>query len=278
MRLTVLVDNNTLIDRYFLAEPGLSLHLASQGRNILFDAGYSDALLRNSVTLGLDLADLDAIALSHSHLDHTWGLVPLFRRFTETAIEGGGLPRPDLVAHPDIFKSREAGPCPEIGSLVSEETTARFCALKLSTEPVWLTDELVFLGEIPRVTDFECLEPVGRVRDKDGINDCFVTEDTALACKTDKGLVVITGCSHAGICNIISHAQKVCGEKHVHDIIGGFHLLDPPEAQLRGTLDYLAALAPDRVHACHCTDLRSKIALATVVNVREVGVGLVLEY
>lgn len=92
------------------------------------------------------------------------------------------------------------------------------------------------------------------------------------------GLVIVTGCSHAGICNIVEQARRVCGEDRVIDIIGGFHLLEPSREQLQRTLEYMESLCPAAVHACHCTDLASKIALSQVVDLREVGVGLSLDY
>jgi Metal-dependent hydrolases of the beta-lactamase superfamily II len=103
-------------------------------------------------------------------------------------------------------------------------------------------------------------------------------EDSALAYRSSEGLVIITGCSHAGICNIVEHAKGICGENKIVDIVGGLHLLDPSKEQMQGTLDYMKKLQPNEVHACHCTDLNSKIALSRVVNLREVGVGLKLEY
>lgn len=278
MQLTVLVDNNTIIDRYFRGEPALSIHIATEGENILFDAGYSDALIHNSSRMGINLLNLDAIVLSHSHLDHSWGLAPLFQLYTEAMIEGLENPRPEFTAHPGIFFSRTVDGLPEIGSFLNEETVGRFCSLRMSKAPLWLTDRLVFLGEIPRKNDFENLEPMGRVRTPEGTLDCFVMEDSALAYRSEDGLVIITGCSHAGICNIIENARTVCGETRVKDIIGGFHLLNPPEKQLQGTLDYFNTLKPQSVFACHCTDLSSKIALSAVTNICEVGVGLKLNY
>lgn len=88
----------------------------------------------------------------------------------------------------------------------------------------------------------------------------------------------ITGCSHSGICNIVEYAKKVCNEEDVDNIIGGFHLLKPSDEQLSCTLEYLKKLKPNEVHACHCTDLHSKIALAKAVKLSEVGVGLTLEF
>lgn len=278
MQLTVLVDNNTIIDRYFLGEPGLSFHIATAEKNILFDAGYSDAFIHNASRMGIDLLKLDSIVLSHSHMDHSWGLAPLFQLFTEAMIEGRGTPKPLFTAHPDIFLSRTVDGLPEIGSFITESTVANFCSMQLSKTPCWITDKLVFLGEIPRNNDFENLTPMGKIRTATENADCFIQEDSALAYRTEKGLVIITGCSHAGICNIIEHAREVCGEERIKDVIGGFHLLDPTEKQMQGTLNYFSKLNAQRVFACHCTDLSSKIKLSAVTNIYEAGVGLKINY
>ena len=90
--------------------------------------------------------------------------------------------------------------------------------------------------------------------------------------------MIISGCSHSGICNIIEQAMRVFGEQRILDVVGGFHLLDPPERQMRETVRYFEMAKPHEVHACHCTDLASKVALADVANLKEVGVGLDLEY
>lgn len=278
MILTVLVDNNTYIDRYFLAEPGLSFHLQVNGVQVLFDAGYSDVCIRNAPKLGLDLRTLDHVVLSHAHMDHTGGLVPLAQFLGETTLETGRDVKPTLTAHPDVFLPRATASLGEIGSPLSEEKAGRFFNLNLSRTPVWLTERLVFLGEIPRGYSFEGLKPLGRIIRAEAAEDDYSPDDSALVYRSSRGLVVITGCSHAGICNLIDYARTVCGEDRVLDIVGGLHLLDPPPDQLQGTADYLRALRPEALHACHCTDFRSKQVLADVVNVLEVGVGLRLEY
>ena len=88
----------------------------------------------------------------------------------------------------------------------------------------------------------------------------------------------MTGCSHAGICNIVERAQSVCDEKRVIDIIGGLHLLKPDPARLKKTGEYLRNLKLKSLHACHCTSLESKIALAGYCPVQEVGTGMKLEW
>ena len=278
MNLTLLVDNNTFIDRYLTAEPGLSILIEDEDVNVLFDLGYSDLFLRNAAKLGKDLSGLDYLVLSHSHLDHTWGLDPYIRYLTESTIEGLEIKHPKLVAHPEVFSSVQAGNLAEIGCLVAKEKAGRHMALALTETPVNLSPRLVFLGEIPRENNFEGQTPIGMKQTSDGLVPDLIPDDSALAYKSDRGLVIITGCSHSGICNIISHARRVCGEKRIADIIGGFHLLNPSTSRMAGTLDFFRHIKPLAIHACHCTDLDSKVSLAGVAPLKETGVGLSLHF
>jgi 7,8-dihydropterin-6-yl-methyl-4-(beta-D-ribofuranosyl)aminobenzene 5'-phosphate synthase len=277
MKLTVLVDNNTLIDRYFYGEPAVSYFIEDGDKKILFDVGYSDAFIKNAQKMKIDLLDIDFIVLSHGHLDHTWGLVPLVQLYTEAEIEKINHRKPILVAHPLIFSTRTINGLKEIGSIISKEKLANHFKLELTKDPVWLTERLVFLGQIERTNEFEAKSPIGKIVGSN-LDDDYLMDDSALAYKSKSGLVIITGCSHAGICNIVEYAKKICEENRVIDIIGGFHLLNPSKEQLQGTLHYMKELKPEKVHACHCTDLNSKIALSRTVDLKEVGVGLVLQY
>src|SRR5882762_9853170 len=99
MKLTVLVDNNTLIDRYFIGEPAVSYYIEVDGKRILYDVGYSDAFIRNAQKLHINLLNLDYLVLSHGHLDHIWGLDQLLRMYTEADIEGVELTKPQIIAH-----------------------------------------------------------------------------------------------------------------------------------------------------------------------------------
>ncbi len=278
MDLTLLVDNNTFIDRYLTAEPGLSILIEDDDVNVLFDVGYSDLFLKNAAKLGKDLSRLDYLVLSHSHLDHTWGLDPYIRYLAEGIIEGRPVQPPTLVAHPEVFCSVGIGGLTEIGSLVSKEKAGRHMELALGKAPVNLSPRLTFLGEIPRENDFEGKTPLGIKQTEAGPVPDLIPDDTALAYKSDQGLVIITGCSHSGICNIISHARNVCKEDQIADIIGGFHLLNPPQSQMAGTLEFFRQITPKALHACHCTDLSSKIALSKVAPLKETGAGLSLHF
>ncbi|MFM2483297.1 MBL fold metallo-hydrolase [Celerinatantimonas sp. YJH-8] len=279
MELKVLVDNNTIIDRYYVGEPGVCYLIHDGERHILFDVGYSDVFMQNAHKMGEPLIDIDHVVLSHGHNDHTGGLIPLLRFYSEAAAEGRSLTRPTLMAHPEAF-AYKADAEDEIGSVLSAARLSRHFKLALSREPQWLTERLVFLGEIPKLNTFENQVPVGmcgHAETGEMVAD-FVRDDSALAYKSAQGLVVITGCSHAGICNIIEYAKQVCEDTRIVDVIGGFHLLDPEPGQLQQTLSYFEQLHVPCIHPCHCTDLKSRFALSEYVDVREVGVGLTLRY
>ncbi len=277
MELTVLVDNNTLIDRYFLGEPGISYFIEDNGTRILFDLGYSDAFMINARKMGIDLLKLDHVILSHGHLDHTWGLDPFIRALTEAQIEGRPCTRPSLCAHPNVFATKTVQGLPEIGSMISAKKVARHLNLQLSKDPVRITDRLVFLGEIPRIFSFE-EALLGETETNGTMVPDTLMDDSSLAYGSDQGLVIITGCAHAGICNTIEYAKKVCGDKRIHAVIGGFHLQNPSKPRMEQTTGYLAAQHIVALYPCHCTDLQSKIALARVLPVHETGSGLHLSY
>jgi 7,8-dihydropterin-6-yl-methyl-4-(beta-D-ribofuranosyl)aminobenzene 5'-phosphate synthase len=280
LRLRVLVDNATLVDRYFSGEPALSLYLECGNKRILFDTGYSDLFLVNAGKMGIDLLDLDYVVLSHGHIDHTGGLSYLARMFLEAAIEERPHRVPVVVAHPHCFYPRPKPRLADVGSPVDEARLARQFPVTTSRTPVWLTGDLVFLGEIERTME----DAVPDRRKKrtiitpDGIEPDRLLDDTALAYRSPAGLVIITGCSHSGICNIIAYAKKVCGEPRVRDVIGGLHLKESDKETLGATLAYLNGVRAVALHPCHCTSLAAKIALAGIVPVGEVGVGLTLGY
>ncbi|MDO9550354.1 MAG: MBL fold metallo-hydrolase [Methanoregula sp.] len=277
LSVTVLVDNATLIDRYFLAEPGFSVYIESGGKKILFDLGYSDVFLINAEKMGVDLLDLDYVALSHGHIDHTGGLVPLMRHHLEAVIEKRPHKKPAIIAHPHCFCPRPSPPLADIGAPVDVVQLARQFPVTTSRVPVWLTDDLVFLGEIPDYGG--CRDNKKRkILLSEGEQLDLLKDDTALAYRSDTGLVIITGCSHSGIGTITRYAQEVCGEEKIRDVIGGFHLMGDNPAGIPGTVLELSRFNPANLHPCHCTSLGAKIALAKVAPVHEVGVGLKLEY
>lgn len=279
MRVRVLTDNSTLTDRYFLAEPGFSALLEVEEGKVLFDLGYSDVFLKNARKMDETLLDLTHVVLSHGHLDHTWGLVHLIMTLTEAEIEKRSYLRPDLIAHPDVFfTKRSGGTLPESGSLLSEEKCREQFRLVLSEKPMWLSKDLVFLGEIPRRYAFESPEPARKLCRNGILEPDRMADDSALVWRGEDGLVVITGCSHSGICNIVAYAREVCREEQIQDIIGGFHLLRATDDRLNAIVATLTTLGVSRMHPCHCTGFHARRRLSEAFFVEEVGSGLVCEY
>jgi len=280
MRLRILVDSSTLVDRYLLAEPAFSALVETGSGKVLFDLGYSGAFLENSRRMGLDILDSRYIVLSHGHLDHTWGLVPYIMAMTEARTGKRPCTRPTLVAHPDVFLTKKTDDLPEAGTLVSEEKCREHFDLQLSKEPAWLFSDLVFLGEIPRQFAFEGAEQ-SRKRTKKGPMGLVpdpLSDDSALAYVGEEGVVIVTGCSHSGICNTVAYAREVCGEERVLDIVGGFHLAGAPASRLEETVSALAEMGVSRMHPCHCTGFAAKCRLAGAFAVEEAGSGWECEY
>ena len=277
MELKVLVDNNTIIDRYFLGEPGVSYLITDGDTRVLFDVGYSDIFIQNGKRMNESLMDINYVVISHGHNDHTGGLVSLVKLYSEAKAEGLPYLNPTVIAHPAAFSYKEyAGG--EIGSILDNGKMSKYFDTRLTVEPLWITDNLVFLGEIDRSNDFENIDPIGQCEQADLMVDDHVKDDSALVYKSSQGLVIITGCSHAGICNIIEYAKKVCDDDRVLDVIGGFHLLEPSQIQSEGTLNYFKEQSIASIHPCHCTSLEYKIKLSKSANVMDVGVGLSLNY
>lgn len=267
MKLTVLSDNNTIIDRYFVGEPAVSYFIECNGKKILFDVGYSDVYIQNAKKLGIDLSELDIVVLSHAHNDHTGGLnvLPPQKK------------KPLLVAHPLIFEPRQYEAL-DIGAPMNETDAAKLFDLKLTDTPLELAPNLFYLGQIERSNDFENTEPVGyRLHEGSKVPD-FLPDDSALAYVGKEGLCIITGCSHAGICNIIEHAKKVTGENRLHSVIGGFHLMNPHSRQLMKTVDYFAETKDVFLCPCHCTCFEARAAIHSRVPIHEAGSGALFEW
>ena len=264
MKCTVLTDNYTRTGTLYLGEPGFSCLLEADGETVLFDTGYSDVFLRNADKLGLKPEQADMVVLSHGHDDHTGGLQPLLDRLPPDR-------RPQLVAHPGVFarriiREREAG-CP-----LSQEALSQRMDLRLSAGPVWLTEHLVFLGEIPELVEQRA--PCGVL--PDGTPDRCL-DDSALAYVGSSGVYLLTGCSHSGICNMAEYAKQVTGQRCVAGILGGFHLLQRDERSRR-TIAYLDRESVAELWPCHCTCFKVRMDMARSLEIGEVSVGMTLEW
>ena len=250
MKLTVLVDNNTIIDRYYVGEPGLSFYIEDGEKKILFDTGYSDVLVVNAIKMGIDLHQINTIVLSHGHNDHTGGLRYLTKLDQDI----------DLYCHPliDGFKEHEGVDVSMPLKLASLPDNYHIHA---ETEPVRISEHLTFLGQVER--GIQNVKPLG--------ND-YLYDDSALMYEGEDGIFIITACSHSGIMNIVEYCKKLSGKSHVKGIIGGFHMQNDEELN-REVCAYFSKQDVEIMYPCHCTDLKAKIALSRVCDIEEVGVG-----
>jgi 7,8-dihydropterin-6-yl-methyl-4-(beta-D-ribofuranosyl)aminobenzene 5'-phosphate synthase len=179
---------------------------------------------------------VNRIVLSHGHYDHGNGL-----QFLEGQV---------LVCHPGCFvkRYRRSG-TGELGLALSQTQVEAKFDLWTSREALRLSEHLYFLGEIPRLNDFEARSTKYIL---EGGEADFIQDDSGLACITDRGLVVISGCAHSGICNLIEQARKVTGIERVEAVIGGFHLSLINE-QTRRTIEFFRDLGVNQVLPSHCT-------------------------
>jgi 7,8-dihydropterin-6-yl-methyl-4-(beta-D-ribofuranosyl)aminobenzene 5'-phosphate synthase len=185
--------------------------------------------------------------------------------------------KPILLTYPLAFRRRTKGN-EELGCNVTEAELAESFTVYKSNSPVWLTKKLVFLGEIERKFSYEGNHTIGQVINNGIVEADSINDDTALAYKSSQGIVIITGCSHSGICNIVEQAKKICQDDRILAIIGDFHLRKPSAEQLNSTIAYLKKANIKTLYACHCTDQASCIALAQLGNLCEVTVGLTLQF
>lgn len=267
MKLTVLVDNNTLIDQYYCGEPAVCYYIEDNGVKLLLDVGYSDVFIKNAEALHIDLNAVSTIAISHGHDDHTRGLKYLCEKVD--------LSNTRIVAHPDAFKEKTFEN-ESIGSPFTAKQLEKLCKLTLSKTPLKISDNITFLGEIPTLNDFEKRQPIGVLKDCGSESVDLLMDDTALVYKSNNGIFIITGCSHSGICNIIEYAKQVTKEERIIGVIGGFHLFDI-SPQLISTIKYFEGNQIKELYPCHCVSFKAKAEINKHISIHEVGVGLRIE-
>jgi 7,8-dihydropterin-6-yl-methyl-4-(beta-D-ribofuranosyl)aminobenzene 5'-phosphate synthase len=249
-----------------VAEHGLSflvsVTLEDRRRTVLFDTGSTvDGLTHNLRVLGVNPAEAEAIVLSHGHFDHTTGL---------NGLAGWLEPLPPLVVHPDFWlRRRVALPGREPYHLpTTREEKVRAAGFPVTERrgPSLLLDgSLLVTGEIERTTDFEQGLAVHQaLRDGEWQSDPFIYDDQALVTHVrGRGVVVITGCGHAGVINTIRYACKLTGIAQLYAVVGGFHLATPAfEPAIWPTVEALSELGPQVVVPAHCTGWRATHALA----------------
>ena len=241
-----------------LAEHGLSLLITVyQGEakhTILLDTGYTKVgVPHNMERLGIDADDIEAIVISHGHMDHTGSLYAILDKLP------GRIP---LVLHPGAFVHPRYTRAPDGAmrlwpqTLVQDDLEQENVEIVASKTPTLIAADMILVtGEVERTTAFEKGMP-NALLEKDGeyVQDP-IKEDQALVINlAGKGLVVISGCAHAGIVNTVEYAKKLAGEETIHAVLGGFHLTGPFFEKIHDeTVDALKKMEPEVVMPMHCT-------------------------
>ena len=259
--LEVTVLSTMLTDRFGVGEWGFSALVEVHGRRILFDTGARpETVLQNARELKIDLSDVTDVILSHHHGDHVGGLLTLRRELMKT--NAHALERAYVGA--GIFLSRpgpEAKETNETALLKKpyEELGGSFVVIDRPKEilpGVWLT------GPVPRTHPERNWSFQRTIRKEDGsLVEDNVPEDMSLVIDSDQGLVLISGCGHAGIINTLEYARQSVRKTQVHAALGGFHLFEADARTLDWTAEKLRAMGVQNVLGAHCTGIESVFGL-----------------
>lgn len=258
-KITVLCEN-TVPTPGLLGEHGFAAYVETPAGNLLFDTGQGFTLIQNSLRLQKDLRQVSQLVLSHGHFDHTGGMLAFL-----------GLHGPcDVVAHPDVllerFRMMPMGPEEKPVSIgipwKKAYLTTRGARFKWHTSFAEIAPNVYVSGEVPRKTSFETGDPKFLIKQNgEWAPDPFL-DDYSLILKTSRGLVILLGCAHAGLINILEHAIAQTGEERIHSIIGGTHLGFSAQTQLDHTISALKKYRVELLATSHCTGQRPIARLA----------------
>jgi 7,8-dihydropterin-6-yl-methyl-4-(beta-D-ribofuranosyl)aminobenzene 5'-phosphate synthase len=250
-RLTILCENSVGVPFGVIGEHGFACYAETEKGNYLFDTGQGFGIVQNSLALGKDLRQIKAVMISHGHYDHTGGLPAVLK------LKGPA----DVFGHPDMFLDR----------FWSNDETRRFIGIpykrscleslganfRLSREMAEVGPGIYLTGEIPRITAFEkgdanmtAHTPEGETMHPDPIRD-----DVSMVVDSDKGLILVLGCAHAGMVNIIEYVMEKMQQDRIYAVIGGTHLGFSSDEQFEETLNVIDRYQIERIGVSHCTGL-----------------------
>jgi 7,8-dihydropterin-6-yl-methyl-4-(beta-D-ribofuranosyl)aminobenzene 5'-phosphate synthase len=253
VQITVLIeDSKSPAKPHLKSKHGLSFFIQAKIGDdkvtVLMDTGTSpEMLLHNVDAMGVNLEDVDVIALSHGHYDHTGGLLEALKRMKK---------RVPVITHPTVFDPK-LSLMPHLRLIGAPFTVSDVEAdggvPVFASDPVKIADGITTTGEVPRITAFESVRGFWTVHNRKFVEDKMLDDQSLVIDVEDKGLVVVAGCAHAGIINTVKHAQKITGNSRVYAVLGGFHLISADDKRIQATVNELEKLDPKFLGPCHCT-------------------------
>jgi 7,8-dihydropterin-6-yl-methyl-4-(beta-D-ribofuranosyl)aminobenzene 5'-phosphate synthase len=275
LTVTVITDNyydalrsDTAISKQFRTAPNASMHaehglsffietvINGSSTGFMFDYGVDGrSILSNMALLGIDLGKAAALGLSHGHFDHWGGLIDILKQ-NRSKIAAGTPLYLGIEAFAQRYSGRFSMDDPTyLGQLDREEIeslgTVKIVEIR---EPREVIPGCYLTGNIERTTEYEKIPPSLLIKRGDKLEGDLLKGEQAIICNVrGKGLVVISGCAHAGIVNTVKHAQKIAGVDKVHAVIGGFHLVNAKPDIIEKTMADIKQIAPDYIVPTHCT-------------------------
>jgi len=275
VRVTILCENSVVRPMGVIGEHGFAALVERGDEKVLFDTGQGYALLHNARIMGFDLSGVNDVVLSHGHYDHTGGLAEL--------LKAGG--ERDIYAHPGIFVARywkgPDGVMKPIGIPFNRDYLEGLGAeFHLSRKAQEVSDGILTTGEIKRVTSFEGGDKTMFLSSEPGGEVDPLPDDLSLVVEGEDGLIVLLGCAHAGLVNILKHVEKMRPGRRIKAVLGGTHLGFSSEEQMAGTIEAMKGMGVEKVGAGHCTGLAGSCRLREAVGDEKfffAGAGAVLE-
>ena len=258
LEITVLAEDYSGYNSPYIAQHGICFYLKilknSKRLSLIFDLGtYFNPILFNSKIAGVNLKNVSWIFLSHCHFDHSGGLAGFLRHVSKPV---------NIIAHPQILREHRSSSAqghigvPREAIEAAKEVGANWIFHKDPKEivkGVWIT------GEVERVTDFERVDGFYTIKNGELVKDGML-DDMAMVIKVGDRVIIVTGCSHSGIVNIVKHVEKTIG-RNVTDIIGGLHLIDAGNERILKTISFLKNLNLKKLYCGHCTGFKTECLL-----------------
>lgn len=262
-RITILTDNTVPGRSDVIGEHGFSAFLETGKGAFLFDTGKGKAVVHNALCLKKNIININKIVLSHAHGDHTGGLPEVLQILTSN--------KTDVFAHRDIFADRFRGKNnPTYGGIPFtkghlEKMGAHFV---FNNEYVEIEEGVFLTGEVPRETSFEVGDMGDRFIIRGGKTEPdIILDDQSLVIRVEKGILIVLGCAHAGVINVINHAIKKSGVDNIYGIIGGTHIGLSGEEQLEKTIAALRNYKIEHFIPAHCTGPEASFRLKSELEI-----------